>query len=116
MWQLWGRRSCCLLWLQLRRQLGQHRDQQRSQGLQQQWGTQGVKDSSFSSLHLRAGSLENQKSLLGHRTPGSWDWMGWRKSAKPCRHMQLRISKQPQGISGAPAPALLSHPGLGGQE
>lgn len=80
--------------------LEEHRDQKRAQGLQQQWGTQGLKGGSYSSVHLRAGSSEKQKSLLGHRTPGSWNRVGWWESAKPQGH----LSKQPQGISAAPAP------------
>lgn len=72
--------------------LEQHRDQKRPQGLQQQWGTRGQKGSSYSSVRLRAGSSEKQKSLLGHRTLGSWDRVGWWESAKPHGHVQRHLS------------------------
>lgn len=71
MWQLWGGQTChgCSAGVSPE----QHRDQKRPQGLQQQWGTQGLKGSSFSSLGLAP--LRSRKCCW-YRVPWG-DGTGW---------------------------------------
>lgn len=88
----------------------QHRDHKRPQGLQQQWGTQGLKGSSFSSLGLAP--LRSRKCCW-YRVPWG-DGTGWDGGDQlNCRRMGSAFTLNSQRICAASASAVLSHWGWG---
>lgn len=86
----------------------QHREQKRPQGLQQQWDTQGLKGSSFSSLGLAP--LRSRKCCW-YRAPWG-DGTGWDGGNQ--LNMRMLYSKQPRE-SVLHLPYHTQPLGLGGQ-